>query len=133
MPEIFTYSSNIGAAKIALAMGVEDHKWFLKKMGQLDRLRTELPESAEPLVPKHWGELNTVTIAFGHGLVGRAAAGGDGDQRAGQRRLSDPADLPEAHPGGGDEGRQGVEHLAVVDAGRHWSYGLPRNTTNVAA
>jgi cell division protein FtsI (penicillin-binding protein 3) len=27
-----------------------------------------LPESAEPLVPKHWGELNTITIAFGHGL-----------------------------------------------------------------
>ncbi len=37
-------------------------------MGQLDRLRTELPESAEPLVPRHWVELNTGTIAFGHGL-----------------------------------------------------------------
>jgi cell division protein FtsI (penicillin-binding protein 3) len=68
VPEIFTYSSNIGTAKMALAMGVEHHKWFLKKLGQLDRLRTELPESAEPLVPKRWGELNTVTIAFGHGL-----------------------------------------------------------------
>ena len=68
VPEIFTYSSNIGTARSALAMGVEHHKWFLKKMGQLDRLRTELPESAEPLVPKRWGELNTVTIAFGHGL-----------------------------------------------------------------
>ena len=43
-------------------------KAFLKKMGQLDRLRTELPESAEPIVPKRWSELNTVTIAFGHGL-----------------------------------------------------------------
>jgi cell division protein FtsI (penicillin-binding protein 3) len=49
-------------------MGVEHHKWFLKKMGQLDRLTTELPESAMPLVPKRWGELNTITIAFGHGL-----------------------------------------------------------------
>jgi len=68
VPEIFTYSSNIGAARIALSMGVEYHKWFLKKMGLLDRLRTELPESAMPIVPKHWGELNTVTIAFGHGL-----------------------------------------------------------------
>jgi cell division protein FtsI (penicillin-binding protein 3) len=68
VPEIFTYSSNIGTARAALAVGVEHHKWFLKKMGQLDRLRTELPESAEPLVPKRWGELNTVTIAFGHGL-----------------------------------------------------------------
>jgi cell division protein FtsI (penicillin-binding protein 3) len=69
LPEIFTYSSNIGTAKIALSLGVDYHKAFLKKLGQLDRLRTELPESAEPLVPKNWGELNTVTIAFGHGIA----------------------------------------------------------------
>jgi cell division protein FtsI (penicillin-binding protein 3) len=68
LPEVFTYSSNIGTARMALALGVEHHKWFLRKLGQLDRLRTELPESAEPLVPKRWAELNTVTIAFGHGL-----------------------------------------------------------------
>ena len=68
MPEVFTYSSNVGAAKIALSVGVEGHKAFLRKVGQLDRLRTELPESAEPIVPKRWGELNTVTISFGHGL-----------------------------------------------------------------
>ncbi len=68
LPEVFTYSSNIGTARLALGVGVEHHKWFLKKLGQLDRLRTELPESAEPIVPKRWGELNTVTIAFGHGL-----------------------------------------------------------------
>jgi cell division protein FtsI (penicillin-binding protein 3) len=68
LPEVFTFSSNIGTARMALGLGVEHHKWFLRKMGQLTRLRTELPESAEPIVPKRWGELNTVTIAFGHGL-----------------------------------------------------------------
>jgi cell division protein FtsI (penicillin-binding protein 3) len=68
VPEVFTYSSNIGVARMAVSLGVEHHKWFLRKMGQLDRLRTELPESAEPLLPKRWMELNTVTIAFGHGL-----------------------------------------------------------------
>jgi cell division protein FtsI (penicillin-binding protein 3) len=68
VPEVFTHSSNIGTARLALMVGVEGHKAFLKKMGQLDRLRTELPESAEPLVPKRWGELNTMTIAFGQGL-----------------------------------------------------------------
>ena len=68
VPEIFTYSSNIGAARIAMAVGVDGHKAFLKKMGQLSRLHTELPESAEPIVPKRWSELNTITIAFGHGL-----------------------------------------------------------------
>jgi cell division protein FtsI (penicillin-binding protein 3) len=68
VPEVFTYSSNIGAARMALMVGVDGHKAFLGKMGQLSRLRTELPESAEPLVPKNWGELNTMTIAFGQGL-----------------------------------------------------------------
>jgi cell division protein FtsI (penicillin-binding protein 3) len=68
VPEIYTYSSNIGSARMALSLGVDYHKAFLKKLGQLDRLRTELPESAEPLLPKHWSELNTVTIAFGQGL-----------------------------------------------------------------
>src|SRR6478736_3589049 len=69
MKEVFTYSSNIGAARIALAQGVEAHKAFLRKMGQMDRLRTELPESASPIVPKRWSELNTITIAFGHGIA----------------------------------------------------------------
>ncbi|MGA3303171.1 MAG: penicillin-binding protein 2 [Methylovirgula sp.] len=68
VPEVFVHSSNIGTAKMALMVGVDGHQAFLRKMGQLTRLRTELPESAEPLVPKNWGELNTMTIAFGQGL-----------------------------------------------------------------
>ena len=69
VPEVFTYSSNIGTARMAMGQGVEKHKAFLRKMGQLTRMRTELPESAEPIVPRNWGELNTMTIAFGHGLA----------------------------------------------------------------
>ncbi len=68
VPEVFIHSSNIGTARMAMMVGVEGHKAFLRKMGQLTRLRTELPESAEPLVPKNWSELNTITIAFGQGL-----------------------------------------------------------------
>jgi len=66
--EVFTYSSNIGAALMARAIGIPGHQAFLRKMGQLDRLKTELPESREPMVPKHWAEVNTATISFGHGL-----------------------------------------------------------------
>ncbi|MGL4323195.1 MAG: peptidoglycan D,D-transpeptidase FtsI family protein [Beijerinckiaceae bacterium] len=69
VPEVFTYSSNIGTARMALGIGVEGHKDFLRKAGQLDRLVTELPENAMPIVPSKWGELNTMTIAFGHGLA----------------------------------------------------------------
>ncbi len=68
VPEVFTYSSNIGAAKMALSVGIEAHRAFLKKMGQFDRLRTELPETAQPLVPKNWSEINTATASFGHGI-----------------------------------------------------------------
>jgi cell division protein FtsI (penicillin-binding protein 3) len=67
--EVFTFSSNVGAARIALSQGVEAHKAFLRKLGQMERLRTELPESASPILPKRWSELNTVTIAFGHGIA----------------------------------------------------------------
>lgn len=69
VPEVFIHSSNIGSAKMALGVGVPGHKAFLKKMGLLDRMRTELPESAEPIVPARWSEINTITIAFGHGLA----------------------------------------------------------------
>jgi len=67
--EVFTFSSNVGAARIALSQGVDAHKAFLRKMGQTEQLRTELPESDKPIVPQHWSELNTITIAFGHGMA----------------------------------------------------------------
>ena len=69
VPEVFLHSSNMGSIKMALAVGVEGHKAFLRKMMQLDRMQTELPESAAPIVPSRWGEINTATIAFGHGLA----------------------------------------------------------------
>ncbi|MFD1702143.1 peptidoglycan D,D-transpeptidase FtsI family protein [Methylopila henanensis] len=69
VPETFIYSSNIATARIALGMGVDAHKAFLAKMGQLNRLQTELPESSRPILPPRWGELNTITISFGHGLA----------------------------------------------------------------
>jgi cell division protein FtsI (penicillin-binding protein 3) len=68
VPEVFIYSSNIGAAKMALDMGVDRHRAFLKKLGLMDRVPTELGESAAPIIPAHWQKLNTMTIAFGHGL-----------------------------------------------------------------
>ncbi|OJY35812.1 MAG: penicillin-binding protein [Rhizobiales bacterium 65-9] len=69
IPEIFIYSSNIGSAKLALGIGVDGHKEFLRKAGQLERLITELPENARPIVPSRWSEVNTATIGFGHGLA----------------------------------------------------------------
>jgi cell division protein FtsI (penicillin-binding protein 3) len=68
LPEVFTYSSNIGAAKMALEMGIDRHRAFLKKLGLLSRTPTEIGDTAAPIIPAHWQKLNTMTIAFGHGL-----------------------------------------------------------------
>ena len=66
--EAFIYSSNVAHAKMAVHMGVPRHRAFLKKLGLLDPVATELGPSAAPIVPQHWQKLNTMTIAFGHGL-----------------------------------------------------------------
>jgi cell division protein FtsI (penicillin-binding protein 3) len=69
VPEIFTVSSNIGTAKMALDVGIEGHQAFLRKVGLFDRMQTELPEAAAPLLPPRWSTITTVTAAFGHGFA----------------------------------------------------------------
>ncbi len=69
VPEVFTNSSNIGAAKMALEVGLERHQAFLKRVGLFDKLETEVPETAKPLLPKRWSRLASATAAFGHGFA----------------------------------------------------------------
>ena len=68
VPEIFIYSSNIGSAHEAQLVGIPAHQAFLTKLGLLSRMDTELPEVATPTQPKQWKPINSVTIAFGHGV-----------------------------------------------------------------
>ena len=69
VPEVFLHSSNIGTARMALDVGLEGHQAFLRKVGLFDRMITEIPEAAAPLLPKRWSKLATVTAAFGHGFA----------------------------------------------------------------
>ena len=68
VPEVFIYSSNIGSAKEADVVGIEGHREFLHRIGLLDKMVTELPEVAKPTEPREWKKLNSITIAFGHGV-----------------------------------------------------------------
>ncbi|MEQ8817238.1 MAG: penicillin-binding protein 2 [Thalassobaculum sp.] len=68
VPEIFKYSSNIGSVKMALDVGTEGQKAFMAKLGMLREIAIELPERGRPMVPSPWRPINTMTIAFGHGL-----------------------------------------------------------------
>lgn len=71
LPEILAYSSNIGAARMAEAVGAERQRAWLERMGMLTRTGIELPEVGKPLAPppQNWKEIATLTIGFGHGIA----------------------------------------------------------------
>ena len=69
VPDIFKYSSNIGSAKLALDVGTAGQRDFMDRLGMLRAAPIELPEVGKPLSPEPWREINTMTVAFGHGLA----------------------------------------------------------------
>jgi cell division protein FtsI (penicillin-binding protein 3) len=68
VPEVFIYSSNIGAARMAMTVGADGQREFLDRLGLTARAGAELPETAAPLLPDRWGDLTMMTVAFGHGM-----------------------------------------------------------------
>ena len=68
-PEILVHSSNIGSALIALDVGTTLQRQYLQRFGLLQAAAIDLPEVGAPLVPNPWREINTMTVAFGHGLA----------------------------------------------------------------
>ena len=68
VPELFKFSSNIASAKMAVEMGSDTQRAFFDKIGFLKPLNTQLTEVAAPLYPRNWMKINTMTIAFGHGI-----------------------------------------------------------------
>jgi len=69
VPEIVVYSSNIGAAKMAVDVGTKAQQTYLGRFGMLTPTAIELPEVGAPLTPSPWREINTMTIAYGHGIA----------------------------------------------------------------
>jgi cell division protein FtsI (penicillin-binding protein 3) len=69
VPEVIAFSSNIGAAKMATALGVEGQRAYLEQFGLLSRHSIRLPEVEDPQSPSPWRPINTVTAAYGHGIA----------------------------------------------------------------
>ncbi len=71
VPEIIAYSSNIGAAHMAEAVGAERQRAWMQKLGLMSRLKIQLPETGQPLFPPvaNWKEAATLTMGFGHGIA----------------------------------------------------------------
>jgi cell division protein FtsI (penicillin-binding protein 3) len=70
LPEVLAYSSNLGAAHIAQAVGSDRQQNWLRNMGMFDRIPVELPEANRPIIQPaaNWKEIVTMTVGFGHGI-----------------------------------------------------------------
>lgn len=69
LQEILIYSSNIGSAQIALKVGKDQQRSFLKGLGLFDPIKDfEVAEKAAPMLPRRWGEETTATVAYGYGV-----------------------------------------------------------------
>ena len=64
VPEILVYSSNIGSALMAEAVGAKAQRAYMDKLGLLNRLELEIPEVSRPLSPKQWHRTTTVTVSM---------------------------------------------------------------------
>jgi cell division protein FtsI (penicillin-binding protein 3) len=66
--EVFQHSSNIGTAKLAVAIGPQRLQNYFDALGLTKPAKVELLESARPLTPKIWNEDAIASTSFGHGI-----------------------------------------------------------------
>jgi cell division protein FtsI (penicillin-binding protein 3) len=114
LPEVLAYSSNLGAAHIAQAVGAERQRAWLRGMGMFNRIGIELPEAGLPIIPpvSNWKEAATLTIGFGHGIAvsplhvvrGTAVLANGGI-------MLQPTILAKTAPGGGEAPVNSIQQL----------------------
>jgi cell division protein FtsI (penicillin-binding protein 3) len=70
LPEVLAYSSNLGASHIALDVGAERQRAWLRMMGMFSRVPIQLPEAGLPIIQTaaEWKEATTMTVGFGQGI-----------------------------------------------------------------
>ncbi|GGA46678.1 peptidoglycan D,D-transpeptidase FtsI family protein [Pelagibacterium lentulum] len=66
--EVYKYSSNIGTIKMMQAMGKDNFRAFITRMGFEGGPSIELPEVTTSTIPNNLSEVAAATISFGHGL-----------------------------------------------------------------
>jgi cell division protein FtsI (penicillin-binding protein 3) len=106
VPEILMYSSNIGAAKMAMAAGGQRQREFLGRLGLLKAPRIEVSEIGAPHFPGKWREVNVMTIAFGHGISVTPLGFASAAAALVNGGILRPATLVKLPPGYAPEGQQ---------------------------
>lgn len=67
--EVYRYSSNIGAARIADMFDEGAQRQFYRKLNLLEPLNISLNERGSSIYPDRDGRIYTLTMAFGHGIA----------------------------------------------------------------
>jgi cell division protein FtsI (penicillin-binding protein 3) len=68
LKDVFIHSSNIGTAKLALAMGRDSLVRYFDSFGLFKPAEVELAESTRPLVPRTWSDNTVASAAFGQAI-----------------------------------------------------------------
>ncbi len=67
--QVFTHSSNIGAAKMALMAGPQRMQDYFRRFGLFAAAPIELPGSGRPLLPHQFSDQTLGQMAFGQGIA----------------------------------------------------------------
>ncbi|HTJ57084.1 MAG TPA: penicillin-binding protein 2 [Devosiaceae bacterium] len=68
LPEVYKYSSNVGAIHIEQTWGKDNFRGFMTKVGFDSPLPIELPEKTTSYIPKTLSDVTAATASFGHGI-----------------------------------------------------------------
>ena len=68
LKDVFIHSSNIGTAKLALAMGRDTMVRYFDAFGLTRPAEVELAESTHPIVPRTWSDDTVASVAFGQAI-----------------------------------------------------------------
>ena len=100
--EVFTHSSNIGAARLGLMAGPDRMNRYFRSFGLFDPAPSELAESARPITPRKLTDDVVASMSFGHNIsvsplaiaTGMSAILNGGEYRPLTIRKLDPAASP---------------------------------------
>jgi cell division protein FtsI (penicillin-binding protein 3) len=66
--QILVRSGNIGSVKIGQEVGEENFKFFLSKLGILEKINFDIEEVGKP-IKFNWGKCPLATASYGHGIT----------------------------------------------------------------
>ncbi|MDB5432901.1 MAG: penicillin-binding protein [Caulobacter sp.] len=67
--DVFTHSSNIGTARLAVSIGPQRLEHYFDAFGLTKAADVELLETRRPLTPRVWDEDAMASTSFGHGML----------------------------------------------------------------